>query len=334
MLCEGDGGTSRDRDRLAVHPGGSRCAYALAEHSTADMSGGVLAPQPSLACAASSSAHGACALSAPWSSNPELRATHWRCLNCKGVTPKVVGTCTKCGSHLQAMMPYIGGEEAAAVDENAQRTSYGRSLLYSQSAAQVDSEAVPLAPGVPGYREAVFASLTTTFSMNRADRRVEPKIREGANLFDGWLAVVTSGRLRVWTGDDIRKFVNDDDAAALCTEFVLSHGRVLAVDGHADPVQVGAHNLEALVCLHLTARNTYFDIAPLRHSVALLHHSAAMRWSFLLFLFRASALLQSRLASRAGTSERGLVVAFSGRDDGAARAYGARHHRVFHFDPA
>ena len=123
--------------------------------------------------------------------------------------------------------------------------AYGRNLRYSQSADQVESEAVPVAPGMPGYQDAVYGTLTTTFSTSRADRRFEPKIREGANLFDGWLAVVTSGRLRVWNRDDIRKYVNDDDAAALCTEFVLSHGRVVAVDGNADPVQVCAFALRS-----------------------------------------------------------------------------------------
>ena len=135
-------------------------------------------------------------------------------------------------------MPYVSNEEAAAIDANAQRSAYGRSLLYSQSAVQVESEAVPVAPGMPGYREAVFGSLVTTFSTSRADRRLEPMIRDGAILFDGWLALTTSGRIRIWTREDIQKYVDDDDAAALCTEFVLSHGRTLAVGGHDRPVQV------------------------------------------------------------------------------------------------
>ena len=166
-------------------------------------------------------------------------------MNCNGLNSKDAGTCTRCGSHLSAMIPHMSREEAAAVEENAQRTGYGRNLMYSQSAQQVESEAVPVAPGMSGYQEAVFGSLATTFATSRADRRIEPMIRAGANLLDGWLAVMTCGRLRVWNRDDIRKYVNDDDAAALCTEFVLSHGRVVAVDGNADPVQVCAFALRS-----------------------------------------------------------------------------------------
>ena len=245
VLAETDGGTSRIRERSGVHPGGLGSAHSLTEHLPAATLSGVLAPPASLACTALASASGMCASSAPWSSNPVMRQTHWKCLNCKSVIPKDVRKCTTCGTDLEAMMPYMSNEEAAAVDSNAQRSAYGRKLRFSQSADQVESEAVPVAPGMPGYQDAVYGTLTTTFSTSRADRRFEPKIREGANLFDGWLAVVTSGRLRVWNRDDIHKYVNDDDAAALCTEFVLSHGRVVAVDGNADPVQVCAFALRS-----------------------------------------------------------------------------------------
>ena len=105
---------------------------------------------------------------------------------------------------------------------------------------------------MPGYQEAVFGSLVTTFATSRADRRIEPMIRAGANLLDGWLAVMTCGRLRVWNREDIRKYVDDDDAAALCTEYVLAYGRVLVVDGQPDPVQVCASALyrgHLLACL-------------------------------------------------------------------------------------
>ena len=61
--------------------------------------------------------------------------------------------------------------------------------------------------------------------------RVERTVDESVSSFDGYLALMTSGRLRFWTADDVQKCMRSGELEAMIAEFVEDDGKA-AGGGH------------------------------------------------------------------------------------------------------
>ena len=176
-----------------------------------------------------------------WRNDSALRATHWKCVRCDVLMPKDDAACRVCTATRESMSPYAGAAELAAMEGNTQWLAYGRRALFLQSNHQVEAEGVAATPGTAGYANTVFAATRTQLRQRRVDDLLEEKVHPAVCKFDGWLALTTSARLRVWSREHVRTFVQDDDVEPLTTEYVQAHARVVSIPGCDKPVQVFVH---------------------------------------------------------------------------------------------
>ena len=130
--------------------------------------------------------------------------------------------------------------------ERAEESAYGRSLVYLQGRSQVEGAGVAATPGSVGYQNAVFDRVRNPSGV--AEQLVEASIPEGPLHLDGWLALVSNGKHRAYTRDDVLAFVRSGEVEALLSEFIDSHCRVIRTDPELKPVQVYCRTLPLWLC--------------------------------------------------------------------------------------
>ena len=84
-----------------------------------------------------------------------------------------------------------------------------------------------LAIGASGYSSSVHGTLAA-FSLQSMQTRVEPRPPASVVVFDAWLSLNTSGRLRFYTREHVREFMRNENAEAedvLCDYVTDSHHR-------------------------------------------------------------------------------------------------------------
>ena len=165
-----------------------------------------------------------------WRSSLALRQSSWLCTNCQQVVPRELSVCQSCGTSQSQISTVADASELAAISDDCAATRYGRNLGYATATEPLLAEGIGALPGSGEYIQAV--QLRTTSMMRSAAQRrcVEPKLRKGANVFDGWLAMQTgeaANPVRVASRAQVQLFVARDDVEALVTDFITDYGRSL-----------------------------------------------------------------------------------------------------------
>ena len=115
--------------------------------------------------------------------------------------------------------------------------------LLPSTLPQVSSLGPAAMPGTPGYLEEVRRHLTETYE--EVGCHADPRIRPGALLCDGFFAVTTAAKYRIWSRSDCRAFERDmDTGEGLLAEFADCFGRrvVAMVRGELRLVQVSCRS--------------------------------------------------------------------------------------------
>ena len=97
--------------------------------------------------------------------------------------------------------------QLAATQQNAHRTVYGRSLtvIGGRNSVVVDGEAVAI--GAAGYAQSVAAQIAL-FERHPGESHVELRPPLEVTNFDGWLALHTDGRLRIFSREHVRALMS------------------------------------------------------------------------------------------------------------------------------
>ena len=110
----------------------------------------------------------------------------------------------------------------------SEATAYGRRLLFLRDREQPVGAAVGVDFNDPLYTSAVAAHGRAMFA--HPSDLFERRIADGALLFDGFLAVRTSGALRVWHREDSLNFLEHQNAEGLLADFTYAFGKQLEVE--------------------------------------------------------------------------------------------------------
>ena len=170
-----------------------------------------------------------------WGSVAHVRASHWMCMQCRVPNPMASGTCMKCHTAHDSLGAYPSTEELDAILTNAQASYYGRGLAFLQGKQQSEAPGVAARPGTAGYSNAVFADVRDASLNGRGGslvKEIQPKVEEGVVRFDGWLALTTSGSVRIWEREQVRAFLASEDTEALTSEYIMAHTRTIRVGGN------------------------------------------------------------------------------------------------------
>ena len=170
-----------------------------------------------------------------WGSVAQVRASHWMCMQCRVPNPMASGTCTKCHTTRDSPGTHVSTEELNAILTNAQSSCYGRGLAFLQGKQQSEAPGVAARPGTAGYSNAIFADVRDASLNGRAGslvKEIQPKVEDGVVSFDGWLALTTSGSVRIWEREQVRAFLASEDAEALTSEFIMAHTRTIREGGN------------------------------------------------------------------------------------------------------
>lgn len=175
-----------------------------------------------------------------WHASPSLRERHFLCPRCNTTTPKDVHNCNSCSVALVELRSTQGTHELSAVISNAHRTAYGRNLGLLMDRAPVHSNGGgAVVPGAPGYSAWVRGQLSA-FSSRPSEMRTETKPPTVVCIFDGWLCLHTEARIRFYTREHVRAFMQggDSNAEDLLTDFISDAGKVIDVPWSEKPVLV------------------------------------------------------------------------------------------------
>ena len=166
----------------------------------------------------------------------EVQRGHWHCLRCSVINRRDEPSCHKCGDTFESIVGVAPDAELNALTRVTQGTAYGRSL-HSLAGREQDVRAgAPVEIGAAGYQAAVREQLRS-FQFETNAQRIEPAVLSSIMTADGWLALMSSGMYRLFSADDVRKFMGSGDFEAIMAEYVESWGRRVVVP-HLGVVQV------------------------------------------------------------------------------------------------
>ena len=159
-----------------------------------------------------------------WRRSAVIRQFFWCCVRCRVTNRNDEASCHKCHDTKDAITGSTSTAEHASLLTNTQGSAYGRSLECLKDRDQRVALGAPVEMGAPGYIASIRA-LVASINVRSDASRVERTVDESVSSFDGYLALMTSGRLRFWTADDVQKCMRSGELEAMIAEFVTEWGR-------------------------------------------------------------------------------------------------------------
>ena len=159
-----------------------------------------------------------------WRRSAVVRQFFWCCVRCRVTNRNDEASCHKCHDTKDAIAGSTSTAEHASLLTNTQGSAYGRSLQCLKDRDQRVALGAPVEMGAPGYNASIRA-LVASINVRSDASRVERTVDESVSSFDGYLALMTSGRLRFWTADDVQKCMRSGELEAMIAEFVTEWGR-------------------------------------------------------------------------------------------------------------
>ena len=140
-----------------------------------------------------------------WLRSAVVRQFFWCCVRCRVTNRNDEASCHKCHDTKDAIAGSTSTAEHASLLTNTQGSAYGRSLECLKDRDQRVALGAPVEMGAPGYIASIRA-LVASINVRSDASRVERTVDESVSSFDGYLALMTSGRLRLLPNTILSKF--------------------------------------------------------------------------------------------------------------------------------